>query len=89
MELRHLRYFLAVAEALHFTRASEALHISQPTLSLQIMELERMLGAPLFDRNGRSVRLTGGCRGRKVLRYATVLLFPWEERGRSKTAPPA
>jgi LysR family transcriptional regulator, cyn operon transcriptional activator len=58
MELRHLRYFLAVAETLHFTRAAETLHVSQPTLSLQIMELERMLGAPLFDRKGRSVRLT-------------------------------
>ena len=41
VELRHLRYFLAAAEALHFTRAAEALHVSQPTLSLQIKELER------------------------------------------------
>jgi LysR family transcriptional regulator, cyn operon transcriptional activator len=58
LELRHLRYFLAAADALHFTKAARALHISQPTLSLQIKELERELGAPLFDRVGRSVRLT-------------------------------
>ena len=58
MELRHLRTFAVAAEALHFTRAAEALDVSQPTLSLQIRELERELGVPLFDRVGRSVRLT-------------------------------
>jgi len=58
MELRHLRHFVAAAEALHFTRAAEALGVSQPTLSLQIRELERELRVALFDRIGRSVRLT-------------------------------
>ena len=53
-----LAHFLAAADALHFTRAAETLNVSQPTLSLQIQELERELGAPLFDRVGRSVRLT-------------------------------
>jgi len=58
VELRHLRTFVVAAEALHFTRAAEALDVSQPTLSLQIRELERELGTPLFDRVGRTVRLT-------------------------------
>ena len=58
MELRHLRTFVVAAEALHFTRAAEMLDVSQPTLSLQIRELERDLGTPLFDRVGRTVRLT-------------------------------
>ncbi|WP_405454410.1 transcriptional regulator CynR [Streptomyces achromogenes] len=58
LELRHLRYLLAVAENGTFTRAAEELHLSQPTLSQQIKQLERMLGAQLLDRTGRTVRLT-------------------------------
>lgn len=58
MELRHIRYFVAVAEAEHFTRAAEGLHVSQPTLSHQIKQLEEELGAPLFDRIGKRIRLT-------------------------------
>ncbi|RYF15831.1 MAG: LysR family transcriptional regulator [Comamonadaceae bacterium] len=58
MELRHLRYFDALAETLNFTRAAERLHVTQSTLSHQIKQLEEELGAPLFDRGGKRVRMT-------------------------------
>jgi DNA-binding transcriptional LysR family regulator len=58
MELRHLRYFVVLAEELHFARAAERLNIAPPTLTVQIQEIERTLSARLFTRTKRSVALT-------------------------------
>ncbi|MGO4762910.1 LysR family transcriptional regulator [Cupriavidus sp. 2KB_3] len=72
MELRHLRYFVAVAEERNFTRAAERLHIAQPPLSRSIQQLEEALGVLLFERNARPLRLTDT--GRFFYTHALQLL---------------
>jgi len=72
MEIRHLHYFMAVCEELHFTKAAEKLGISQPTLSQQIRVLEDELGMPLFDRIGKKIVVTEA--GSLLFNYATAML---------------
>jgi DNA-binding transcriptional LysR family regulator len=87
VELRHLRYFVGVAEVLSFSRAAASLNVTQPALSRQIRDLERELGLPLFDRVGRRVRLTP--QGEDLLRRSRNAIADVEalrERARSLEA---
>lgn len=81
MNLRHLRYFLVVAEELHFSRAAERLNIDQSPLSRSIKELEQKLGADLFDRNTRNTQLTSA--GKVFLEHVPKVFLALE---RSKDA---
>jgi DNA-binding transcriptional LysR family regulator len=72
MELRHLRYFVTVANERNFTRAAEKLHIAQPPLSRQIQQLEEELGMVLLDRDSRPLRLTEA--GRLFFEHASQVL---------------
>ncbi|HET9218302.1 MAG TPA: LysR substrate-binding domain-containing protein [Terriglobia bacterium] len=80
MELRHLKYFVAVAEELNFTRAAARLHTSQPSLSQQIRQLEAALGIALLERSRQHVALTSA--GRIYLREAKDILARIEHAGR-------
>ena len=77
VHVRDLRYFVTVAEELHFTRAAERLYVSQPALSKQIRALERQLGAELFRRDRQGVTLTPA--GAALLPYAERVLAVWAE----------
>ena len=77
MDLRHLRYFQAVAEELSYSRAAERLRIAQPALSRAVQEIEAELGGPVLNRNRRRVSLTSA--GQVLLRETAIIFERWEE----------
>ncbi|MFN0245225.1 MAG: LysR family transcriptional regulator [Planctomycetota bacterium] len=77
IEIRHLRYFLAVARTENFTRAAEQLHVTQPNVSQQMKDLEKLLGTPLFQRLGKRIRLTNA--GVAFQKNAEVVLRKLDE----------
>lgn len=90
LELRHLRYFTAVADALHFGRAAAELSVSQPALSVQIKQLEDIAGAQLFERHSRHVGLTDAGRifaeaARRLLRDADTALLAARQAAEGQT----
>lgn len=90
LELRHLRYFIAVADTLHFGRAAAQLAVSQPGLSVQIQQLEEIAGARLFDRHSRHVSLTDAGRvfaeaARRVLRESEAALLATQQAAGGQT----
>ena len=88
MELRQLRAFEVLAQELNFTRAAARLHLSQQALSVQIRNLERLTGTPLFERTTRSVRLTEA--GRTLLRHVPgILLSVGQAMAETRQAPAA
>jgi LysR family transcriptional regulator, hca operon transcriptional activator len=92
MELRHLRYFVAVVEEQNFSRAAKRLHISQPPLSTQIRQLEEEIGTPLLLRNKHSVHLTeaGGIfltKARKALALVKEAVEDSRSAGTQKRSP--
>src|SRR5271170_6768256 len=87
MELHQLRYFVSVADLGSFTRAAEKCLVAQPSLSQQIIKLERELRQPLFERLGRSVRLTEA--GRAFYTEAVPILAALDDVGQRVAAATA
>lgn len=87
MDVRHFRYFLAVAEALSFAKAARALHMSQPPLSKRIADMEEEIGVKLFDRTSKKVELTQA--GEALVPYArdAILAFDAAVRAARSQSP--